>query len=877
MVTHAGDPPSGPQEAGLRLYARDSERVYQAAGNQYIFEQRRPTPAAVCNTLPRDTATFTGRHHEIATLLAAIADAEQAAESLAVHAIDGMPGVGKTALAVHVGHRAQASFPDGCWFVDLHAHAVGHGPVEPADALAALLLTDGVHPDQIPADVDARAAVWRARMAGRRTLLILDDAAGYRQVESLLPGAGSCLVLITSRRRLTGLGARQGAAMLSLGTLPPDQASTLFGRLAGRRLTGAESLAVDRLTRLCGYLPLAIALLAAKFRPEPLWRVTDLVAELAVRRDRLTQLQAEDVAVAAAFDLSYRGLPAARRRFFRRLGLHPGVDVEAHAAAALDDIRLAESRQHLEALYDHHLIDQPTRGRFRMHDLVTDFARRLAGEDAAADRDRAVARVLDYYRDTAARADRHLASAPGATAMRLAPTSVPELAGAEAAMGWFRTEIPNLLACMAHAKRHGDHARVVGIAAALAEYLRRTGPWSRAVELHHAAVVAASHLADRAGHARALRDLGGQYRRTGDYPAAGRALRGALETYRELGDRPGTADVLTELGTMYRQTWDLAESDLALAEAIAIYQDLGDTHGQADVLTSLGISRYLTSDYPGAEEALRRALASYGDLGDRLGQANALFRLGVLRRAMDDYPGAMRVAEEALAIYQELGAASGQANAQHSLGVVRRMTGDGPGAAVALNAALAGYQELGDRLGQANAETQLGAVRRAAGDFDGAVDHLRQARAGYEEIGDRLGQATVLEHLGATWRLSGDFAEAATALRQANTIYQELGQRLGQASALNQSAALRFDRGEIPEALDRYRRALDLAVEVHSLLEQARAIEGAARCAMRLGDTAGPVDRLRQAMAIYERIGTPDAPRIAAEIAGANATANRQL
>ena len=277
-------------------------------------------PAVALRTLPRDTAAFTGRTGEM-DRLAAVSETAATAAVIGIHAVDGMAGIGKTAFAVHAAHLLAARFPDGQIFLRLHAHTAGQRPVDPAEALATLLLSAGVAPQQIPPGLEARSASWRGHLAGKKVLLVLDDAAGSDQVRPLLPGTAGCLVLLTSRRRLTAL---EEAAPISLGTLPPGEAADLFIRSAARPGLQPADAAVAEIARLCGYLPLAIRLVAAGLRHHPAWTVTDLAADLVTARDRLAAMQAEDVSVAAAFDLSCQDLTAGQQHLFRRLGLHPG-------------------------------------------------------------------------------------------------------------------------------------------------------------------------------------------------------------------------------------------------------------------------------------------------------------------------------------------------------------------------------------------------------------------------------------------------------------------------------------------------------------------------------------------------------------------------
>jgi class 3 adenylate cyclase/tetratricopeptide (TPR) repeat protein len=780
--------------------------------------------AVATRTLPRDLASFTGRQQELQELVDAAAGTGGV---VGIHAIGGMAGIGKTALAVHAAHRLANRFPAGQIFLPLHGHTPGQQPVDPADALASLLLTAGVVAAQIPPGVEARMALWRDRLAEKQLLLILDDAASSEQVRPLLPGAGKSLVLITSRRHLTAL---DDAAAISLDTLPPGEAAALLVRLAGRAALGPDDPAVAEITRLCGFLPLAIGMVARQLHHHPAWTASGRAAELAAAVDRLELLAAENLSVAAAFDLSYQDLTGDQQRLFRRLGLHPGADVDGYAAAALDGTDLAAARRGLEALYDQYLLTEPAQGRYRPHDLIREHARALAGRmDADADRDQATARLLDYYQQAAACADALIArqARPGpAAADGAIPAVVPALAGQEQALAWARAERASLLACLDHASVTGQHARVTVLTAALAGLLRRDGPWAEAITRHTAAIHAAQCLDDRLGQANALSDLGDIRRLTGDYPAAAQAQEQALDIYRELGDR----------------------------------------HGQANALSDLGDVRCLTGDYPAAAQALEQALDTYRDLGDRHGQANALRYLGDVRRLMDDYPAAAQLLEQALDIYRDLGDRHGQANALRYLGYVQRMTGDYPAAVQAQEQALDIYRDLGDRLGQANALNRLGDMWRLTGDYSAAAQAQEQALDIYRDLGDRHGQANALSNLGDVRRLTGDYPAAAQALEQALDIYRDLGDRGGETEALNERGALHRVSGELARAQGCHQQALDLARAIASSWDEAHALAGLGRCALATGRTAEAEDRLREALEVFQRIGAAEATQVSAEL-----------
>jgi tetratricopeptide (TPR) repeat protein/transcriptional regulator with XRE-family HTH domain len=783
--------------------------------------------AAATRALPRDVASFTGRQQELRELVNAAAGAAQAGGAVGIHAIGGMAGVGKTAFAVHAAHRLAYRFPGGQIFLPLHGHTPGQAPVDPADALASLLLTLGVPAGQIPAGLEARMALWRDRLAEKQLLLVLDDAASSEQVLPLLPGAAGSLVLVTSRRHLSAL---DDATAVSLDTLPPREAAALLVRLAGRAGLSPDDPAVAEITRLSGYLPLAIGMVARQLHHHPAWTAAGRAAELAAARDRLELMATENLSVAAAFDLSYADLSPDQQRLFRRLGLHRGADIDGYAAAALDGTDPAAARRGLEALYDQYLLTEPAQARYRMHDLIREHAGALAGRlDPDGDREQATARLLDYYQHASARADaliaRQARPAP-ASAGGVIPPVVPILADRGQALAWARAERASLLACLDHATGTGQHSRVIALTAGLAGLLRHDGPWAEALGRHTTALAAARRVGDRMAEANALNDTGDVWRATGDYPAAARALEEALDISRSLRSLLGQANALSGLGDVRRETGDYPGAAGALEEALGIFRQLGDRLGQADVLLSIGDVRRASGDYPGTAQVQVMALGIYRDIGDRLGQANALSDLADVQRMAGDYPSAARALEEALGIYYDIGHRLGQANAHLSLGDVRRALGDYPGAAAALEDALGIYRDIGNRLGPGNAFLYLGVVRRLGGDLRGAAAAVEEALGIFRNIGNRPGEVEALNEAGTLTRVYGD---------------------LGRAGACHQ-------------------QALDLARQIGSAWDEAHALAGLGRCALAADHATQAKDLLRQALEIFQRIGAAEAVEVSAEL-----------
>ena len=720
--------------------------------------------AAATRALPRDIASFTGREGELAQL-------EAAAAQGGIWVIGGMAGVGKTAFAVRAARQLAPQFPDGQVFLPLHAHTAGQQPARPADALASLLQTTGVAAAQIPASLESRSSLWRDRVSGQRLLLVLDDAAGSDQIRPLLPGTGGVLVLITSRRHLTAL---EDARVISLDTLPPGEAAVLLARLAARPGLDPADPAIAEIAELCGRLPLALGMVARQLYHHPAWTPAELASDLAAARDRLGLMYAENLSVAAAFDRSYQDLTAAEQYMFRCLGLHPGTDFDAWAAAALAGIPVAEGSRDLEGLYDHYLLAETARGRYRFHELIREHARALAAAAPPGERDAAYGRLLDYYLDAARAADQHLSSrsAPGP---QVVPPPLPQIADRNDALAWLNAERLNLDAAAGYAAASGRLGHAAAIPAAMHEFLRSQGHWDQAVALHHAALQAARDTGNQLAEARALTDLGDMEFLTDDYPAAQTTLTRALEVYRGLGDRLGEARALTSLGTIQHAAGDTTAAAASLTRAAGLYQSLADQPGEASALTSLGAIQHAVGDTAAATTSLTRAMQLCTEAGSQLGQASALTELGTVRSEAGDYGTAATAQRQALSLYRRLGDRLGEAHALTSLGTVQYRTGDCPAAEASHTRALQLYRDLGDRSGQSEALNNIADMVRGTGQPALARPYYQKALAIATSIAAQHEQARALEGLSRCRTLEGNPREGHEILRQAVAVYQRIG------------------------------------------------------------------------------------------------------
>jgi DNA-binding SARP family transcriptional activator/tetratricopeptide (TPR) repeat protein len=814
----------GPElrEMHQRILADDKDLLVCAADAVALHD--RETAEGYRHALPPDTAALTGRDAEVKTITADPAGA--------VRVISGMPGVGKTALAVHAAHVLAPAFPDRQVFIDLHGHTPGRNPVAAAAALAELITATGVDASFLPPDLAGRAAMWRDRLAGQRALLVLDNAASSAQVAPLLPGSGGCLVLVTSRRQLADL---PGAVLpVRLSTLSRPTARAMFVTLTPRA-AGEDPALVDELTGLAGHLPLAVSLLARVHACHSSWTLPDLIAET---RSGLLAMTAERASVGAAIGISWRHLHPAQRRLLALLSLHPGTNTDEHAAAALADVPAGEARWQLDRLHHECLLTETGYRRYRMHDLIRSYATAqarvmLTGEEATA----AARRLLDYYARAATHSD----------------------------LAWQRAERANLLACLDYAASADWPLQVVTLTTAIAGLLRRDGPWPLAERLQAAAVQAARGLADRAALARAVRELATVRRMLSDYQHASEDLAEALGLYRAMGDQAGEAATLAELGYVRTFANDFEAAGTFAGQALRICRAISDRPGQARALTVAGNLRRRSADFPGASQALTEAVAICRELGDRTGLAFALRQLGDVRRQTSEYAAAEACLTESIELSRQLDDRFPEATARAWLGSVRRTTGDLQAATRDLERALSLHRDLGNRLGQANALNLLGDIRHSAGDDTAAIDDLEQALRMHRDTGSTAGEASTLALLGNVRVATGDYDAANTSLCDAISMFRKLGDRCGEATSLTMLAGLHLVQVDIIQARVLYQQALDLARQVTSPWDEAHALAGLGRCAKADGDIRKASGLLTQSYQLFRRIGAADAAQVAAE------------
>ncbi|WP_329624940.1 tetratricopeptide repeat protein [Streptomyces sp. NBC_01255] len=678
------------------------------------------------NFLPYDVPDFTGREGELDGLIRLWSG--NSGGVVTISAIDGMAGVGKTTLAVHAGHRLAEQFPDGQLFVDLQAHTAGQAPLDAGAALEVLLGQLGVPAQQIPASVADRAALWRSELSGRRVLAVLDNALGADQVRQLLPGASRTLVLITSRRRLTDL---DGAHALSLDVLPAADAVELFTAIVGAR-ADAEPLAVLDVLQLCGFLPLAVRIAAARLHHRPRWTVAYLADRLRDQRRRLAELATSERGVAAAFTLSYEQLTPDQQRMFRLLGLQPGRDVSAEAAAALADLSLDEAETLLEDLLDAHVLTQHQLGRYTFHDLLREHAlATAAAQDPLDARREALGRLFHHYLHTASTAIDHLYPQGKNRRPRIPAPDTPSYPPQDEAeaITWLDSERANLMAVGQYAAELDWLPRTTSqLAATLHRYLLGHAHQADALALHGLALRAGRRSGDTAAEARTLLDLGEVYYWWhGAYEKADEHYRHALDLARGIGDQGAEARALQNLGTLSTRLRAYDQAHDHCARSLVLFRELGDRAGEARCLTDLGILHERRGRYEDAHEHHRQALHVHRETGSRIGETVVLNNIGLLYQRQGAYDEARRHHRQALELSRRFDFPGDEAESLNALAEAARSLGDLAQAAAEHDNALTLARECSYRPEQARAHDGLAHVHRDLGRIDLAHDHARQA------------------------------------------------------------------------------------------------------------------------------------------------------
>ena len=660
--------------AGVVLPDGELVALYWAARGQ-------PRPSGEAAPVPRELPVrlrrFTGRDDELEQLGRLLAD--QAGAAAHVVAVHGLAGVGKSALAVEAAWRLQDRFPDGQLYLDLHGATSGLAPLDSGEALGRLLRSLGVSGTAIPSETEEATARYRSLLAGRRMLVVLDNAASAAQVRPLLPASAGCGALVTSRTLLGDLDAPS----LHLDVLAPEDATLLLGRVAGPQRVDSDPATAARIAELCGHLPLALRIAGARLAARPGWRLTTLASRLADGRRRLDELRIGDLAVRASFQVSYGTLAGGglleqrAARLFRLLGLMATPDLSAAMAAAFVGEPPSAAEVMLEQLVDVQLLETPIPGRYRIHDLLRLFAGELADvEEPEASRTGALERVVAWELATTRLAAR--LAYPGDRWRAAGDTAgATPLAGQAEAFAWLEAERPNLLATSRQAAdAPGPVAAMVGpLAAALFRYLQMGGYWKDLKELNQAALQVAKAVGDRAGEAQALSDLATACWWLRDLDQAVTRNRQSLQLRRALGDRRGES---LALGNLSQDYVALGQLDQALAcqhQSLAIIRELGEPAAEARALNGLGGLSDAAGRFDEAVSWYEQALALFREVGDRASEGTVLGNLAEAQVRAGRPEQAVRWAEAGVTVCRQAGNRHGEATCLRWLGTALHALG----------------------------------------------------------------------------------------------------------------------------------------------------------------------------------------------------------
>ena len=735
----------------------------EAAGERAVPQR---SGAAARSTLPHRTGDFAGRTEEIAAALAAA----EGAPTLPICVIDGMGGIGKTALGVHLAHCLTPRYPDGQYYIDLLGFSTGMDPLAAGEALDILLEATGVPAEGIPGTLAGKSALWRAQLAGKRAVLVLDNAVDAAQIRPLIPATEGVFVLITSRRRLTGL---EGSFPMPLDVLPRPHAVALFASVAGLGQAGTRTGSVAAAVELCGRLPLAIRIAAARLRQRPGWTVDDLVDRLRTYDTRTRFLTTQDHSVVAVLALSYRYLDPAHQRLFRLLSLHPGTDFDTAAVAALAGLEVGEAERALDLLFDDNLLLHGTDNRFRLHDLVRDCAYSLLEEhDEDPTRRLAQHRLFDYYLHAAKVWSRDLAVG----AFRFTPRidHPPEyVAPAESdrdGIALLSRDYRNLVAVAQYAAGNGWHAHAWQLPCVLQPYLK-------------------------------LQNYGG---------ASRQLFEGALRAARTLGDRFGESAALTGLGLIYRERGPNSEALAPFAEAIAISRERGDRYVETYQLGDLAVVQATDDQVRNAYETLREARRLALEPEGRAAYPAIVNNLGTVCRDLGRYEEARECFTEALVRHQNDNAVLPGALALWNIGTLHQLQGDHETAIELFQTVLNTSRPVHFALGDGFAAAALSVSYRATARFESALEHGRYAVTLARRHALRELECDALDALGEALLSAGDPDSAARAFAAAQDSAQRYGYRRYAARALEGFAHVALVRGSADRAVRRWEEALAL-------------------------------------------------------------------
>lgn len=776
------------------------------------------------NTLPPEATDFTGRTAEVEMLTR---DCRLGNAPLFA-IIEGMPGVGKTALAVRVAHQMTGRYPDAQLYLSFSTHDGKGDPLDVGDALQRLLRMLDVPAGRIPRKTGERTRLWRHEMAHRRAVVVLDDVPDAEQIQLIKPTVGDSLTIATSRRHASWPGGR----VLSLAPLEADEATRLLRQMIGPAAE-YEAVKVAEAARLCGGLPLAIRIAAGRLRGGDPGELDELIGEL-------TDFHVGHVSgetgrhVFSAFEYSYSQLTAAQKRFFRLLGDSPCADMTLPITMALTGESEVNAGQAISVLLDHYLLERTSADRFRFHDIIHSYASaRCAEDEPEAARRRAVTQLMHYYSQTLDVANKAIRE-PSIHEETISPGSPAPFPDAEAAQVWLEAEWRNILLIARYAARHESHQQCADLTHAIAEFLETNGYWSDALAAHELALQACRNLDDPVRVARAALELSDTSMRTGSHRKASQHASEALEIYTSSGDQHGRAECLDQLGLIHRNSGRFRDALAHHQEAMDLYRTGGDQRGMAKAVMHAATALGNLGRYDEEIRGLNEALGLFRAAVDRRGEARVLNNLGAVLDDRGFHRDAVENYEKSLTIFRQIGG-------RHNLAML---------------------------------DQNMGRVQSYKGNYDKAITLYRKALTTFYTIGDLPHQAIVLCDIGVAFNSKDCYSEALVHHEKAAGIAELIGDQGQLAAALCGMGDSYRGSHSYPTALETYERALRLAAEIEVPYLRAKAQCGIAETLLNTRGIGAARIHWRKALDIFGQLGVPEAAFVELRLRGLGASAS---
>ena len=691
--------------------------------------------------LPLDVSHFTGRENDMAQLSALLDTRGQfPVSTVVISAISGTAGVGKTALAVHWAHRVAERFLDGQLYINMRGYDSGPR-LSPDTALTEFLRALGVPAGEIPQSQTGKEALFRSRTANRSLLIVIDNVNSAEQVRPLLPSSPNCLTIVTSRSRLSGLIAQEGAHRISLDLLRPDESLDLLESLIGQDRVRQEQDQANEIVRLCGYLPLALRIAGQRVSERQTITLEELTRELSDERGRLgffaTEDEDERSALSAVFYWSYKALPIDLARTFRLLALHPGVEFSPEAASALIGETVTFATLNLQKLRGSHLVEEHTKTYYRFHDLMRLYARSCVEEyEPQIERDHAIGRLLYFYLHSADLADRRIAPQRRQAALPAHGEfhEPMHFRSREEAVSWCEAERFSIVAVTRLAESVGQFSSGWRLPIVLWGYFHLRKRWKEWLETHSI----------------------------------------ALRCVRAEGDRFSEGRILNSTGNCFHEQRSFEEALTYYTQALAIRRETDDLWGEAFTLNNMGECYQQTRQYRKAIDCYKQVVQIDQDLDYFLGEALAVNNIGEVYLELRELDAAITQFERALQIERQANYRWGEGITLNNIGAVQIAQSDTVAAITTLQTAIEAHIEAGSKWGEAVALNRIAEAYRQLGRFDDAISDHRLALIAHREVGDLWQVAHVLSCLGETYRARGDDGLARQYLVEAAEVFRSV-------------------------------------------------------------------------------------------------------